>query len=438
MLKCRIFCSRGAALVMTILSELRSKITSVLLCFLFCSLLPLCLSPSLHAAPKQQIEAAIQRLHEKDYVKALELFHAVEERIANPDELSGYLAVAYLGRGYQLLAANRFVEARKSFLEGRRYNDQDPRLWQGEAMCLYRQGQYAEAAAHLEQAIGTVSGNAELYHLLGRAYYAEGRMPEAVDSLERSRDLGGGEKVATLLEKAAREWKIEMEMEREVRGHFQLSFVDGPNTSNLASEIIDTLEEAYADLGSDLAYYPDVTVPVLLYSKMDFSVITRSPDWAGGVYDGKIRLPLGGIHKISEPLKAILYHEYAHVLLHFMANRNLPVWLNEGLAEKSGRRIHSPPLEHLHKAVEEKRLLEWETLEVSFAKLADERVPLAYQQSFSMVDFLIENYGWHKLADLLTMIGRKKPWQEAMGEVYSDYGLDWPAIRAEWQTSLGM
>lgn len=423
---------------MTTQSEFISRISYSLPCLLLSCLLHVCLSLPLYAMPNQQIKTAIQLLENKEYAKALEQLHAVEESIASPGELSAYLAVAYLGRGYRLLANNEFAAARENFRAGRRYNDREPRLWQGEAMCLYRQGQYAEAAALLEHAIGAVPDSAALYQLLGRAYYADGRMPEAVDSLERSKDLGGGGKVDALLEKVSREWQIEMEMAREVRGHFQLSFVDGLNTSSLAAEIIEILEEAYADLGSDLAYYPDVTVSVLLYSKMDFSEITRSPDWAGGVYDGKIRLPLGGVHKISEPLKAILYHEYAHVLLHFMANRNLPVWLNEGLAEKSGRRIHAPSLEHLQQAVAENRLLEWESLEVSFAQLAVGDVPLAYEQSYSMVDFLIDNYGWHKLADLLEKIGKKTPWKEAVAEVYSDYGLDWPTIRTEWQASLGL
>ena len=92
-----------------------------------------------------------------------------------------------------------------------------------------------------------------------------------------------------------REWQLEQQMGQEVRGHFQLSFVDGGQAAGLATAILETLEDAYAELGSELAYYPDVRVPVLLYSHKDFAAVTNSPDWAGAVYDGKIRLPLGGM-----------------------------------------------------------------------------------------------------------------------------------------------
>ena len=42
------------------------------------------------------------------------------------------------------------------------------------------------------------------------------------------------------------------EMQEEYRGHFQLSFVDGEYASDLASDILETLEDAYVEVGSDL------------------------------------------------------------------------------------------------------------------------------------------------------------------------------------------
>ena len=225
-------------------------------------------------------------------------------------------------------------------------------------------------------------------------------------------------------------------MGREVRGHFQLSFVDGDQNANLATAILETLEDAYTELGADLAYYPDVRVPVLLYSRKDFSSLTRSPDWAGGVYDGKIRLPLGGMHHMTDQLAAILYHEYSHVLVHFLANRNVPVWLNEGLAELAGRRIYPVPLVDLKKASDESQLLPWEGLAAPFSGLPSDRVRLGYEQSYSLVHFMVDRFGWHKMTQLLELLGTRKEWQAAIAEVYRDYGLDWPAILAEWQASL--
>ena len=388
------------------------------------------------ASTNQRIEAAIKLIEQKEYAQALELLHDLEASIPNPNQISNLLAFAYLGQGYQLLSSGDFSAARESFTDGRRYNEDDVRFWQGEAITLYKQGHYAEAVSSLDQALGIAPQNADVYHLLGQSYYADGRMAEALDSLTRSSELGGGADVADLLEKVRREWKIEQEMGQEVRGHFQLSFADGGQTATLATVILETLEDAYAELGSELAYYPDVRVPVLLYSRKDFSAVTNSPDWAGAVYDGKIRLPVGGMHHMIDQLAAVLYHEYMHVIVHYLTNRHVPVWLNEGLAELAGRRIYALPLEDLHRASEAKKFISWDVLSEPFTGLADNKVRLAYEQSYSLVHFMVDQFGWHKMTELLEKLGKRQDWQTAIADVYQDYGLDWPAIQSEWQANL--
>jgi len=388
------------------------------------------------ASTNQQVAAAIKLIEQKEYTQALELLHDLEASIPNPDQVSNLLAFAYLGQGYQLLSSGDFSAARESFTDGRRYNEDDVRFWQGEAMTLYKQGHYAEAISSLNQALGVAPQNADVYFLLGQSYYADGRMAEALDALTKSSELGGSADVVALLDKVRREWQIEQEMGREVRGHFQLSFVEGGQTAVLATVILATLEDAYAELGSELAYYPDVRVPVLLYSRKDFSAVTSSPDWAGAVYDGKIRLPVGGMHHMTDQLAAMLYHEYMHVVVHYQTNRHVPVWLNEGLAELAGRRLYSLPLEALHRASEANQLISWDVLSDPFTGLVDDNVRLAYEQSYSLVLFMVDQFGWHKMTELLERLGKRQAWQRAIAEVYHDYGLDWPAIRSQWQASL--
>ncbi len=388
------------------------------------------------ASPVNQAGEAVALLEQKNYAGALEVLHSLEKTLSNPAQISNMLAVAYLGQGYQLLAAGEFQSARDSFRSGRSYNKEDIRLWQGEAITLFRQGKYPEAISLLDQALGIDQQNPDVYLLLGKAYYAGGRMAEAVDALQRCLEYGGGDEVAGLLDKVRREWQIEEEMRLEYRGHFQLSFVDGEHASALASDILETLEDAYVEVGSDLAYYPDVRVPVLLYSHRDYADVTDSPDWAGAVYDGKIRLPLAGMRGMTKRFSAILYHEYMHVLVYFMAGRNVPVWLNEGLAELAGRQIDPTPLTDLTEAIESGRLHKWRDLVKPFSGLAEDRVALAYEQSYSLVDFMVDSYGWHNMAELLESLGKQREWLAAVADVYQEYGLDWPAIQKEWQASL--
>jgi len=405
--------------------------------FLLC-LSSICLVPSTAAcATQQQIDQAVNLLEQQDYVAALGALHELEQSLPDPARVSRLLAVAYMGRGYQLLASNEYAEARDFFREGRRYDENDVRLWQGEAMAWYREGQYPQAVSVLDEALALAPEDATIYHLLGVAYYADGRMAEALDALKRAEQYGGGDDVVALRVKVQREWQLEREMTQEYRGHFQLAYVDGGNASDLAGEILAVLEDAYAELGAELNFYPNVSVPVLLYSHSDFAAVTRSPDWAGAVYDGKIRLPLAGLSRMNERLAALLYHEYMHVIVHFMAKRHAPVWLNEGLAELAGRRLFFPPLIAFPGAVESGQLLDWQRLEQPFALLDKMDAALAYEQSYALVRFLVERYGWFKVAELLERLGTQKDWRAAVEAVYRDYGLDWPAILREWQAELG-
>ena len=74
------------------------------------------------------------------------------------------------------------------------------------------------------------------------------------------------------------------------------------------------------------------SVPVVLYTREQFRDITRSPEWAAAAYDGIIRVPMRGAGEKGEDLDRVLAHEFSHALIRSLATRNLPTWLNEGLA----------------------------------------------------------------------------------------------------------
>lgn len=389
--------------------------------------------PAAASMVEQKVSQIVDFMDQQNYAKALELLEELEELMPDPERIYRLHASAYLGRGYQLLEAGDFSAARHAFIEGRRYNVDDLHLWKGEAMVLLKTGHYAGAASILDQALGLDPVNSTTYLLLGRAYYADGRMQEALDALSKSIALGGGGQATVLREKVSREWQIEKQMEKEVTGQFHLAFVDDDQTAQLSREILKKLEEAYGELGSDLSYYPDVRVPVLLYSRKDFSMVTSSPHWANGLYDGKIRLALGDMRQMTEPLEGLLYHEYTHVLVHFMTDGQAPAWLNEGLAELAESRLYSIPMPHFRDAVESSQPIDWDTLDKPFSSLDARLVPLAYEQSHSMVRFMVDRFGWHNMSELLLRLGDRQPLLKAVAETYAEYGLDWPGLVSEWR-----
>lgn len=79
--------------------------------------------------------------------------------------------------------------------------------------------------------------------------------------------------------------------------------------------MLDALESAYNSVAADLGLFPTSRMPLLLYTRSDYSSVTAGPDWSCGLYDGKIRLPLGGVTKLTAQMRGIIFHEFTHVLI---------------------------------------------------------------------------------------------------------------------------
>ena len=58
-------------------------------------------------------------------------------------------------------------------------------------------------------------------------------------------------------------------------------------------------------VGRGLSYYPDHEIQVILYSGQQFQEVTDAPGWSGGIYDGKIRIPIGGIEQETPGLRRL-------------------------------------------------------------------------------------------------------------------------------------
>jgi len=228
---------------------------------------------------------------------------------------------------------------------------------------------------------------------------------------------------------------VEERMDRGFSSRFMISFDAGERTQ-LTDQVLDVLETAYNRVGSDLNHFPTARIPVLIYTRTDYRSVTDSPDWSGALYDGKIRLPIGGAVEMNDTLRSILFHEYTHVVVQELTSGNCPIWLNEGLAEMEGRREVSPPLTELANGVKQGTLLPLSAMERSFGSLQARGAALAYQQSYSMVKYLVSMYGWHKVKDILVGLGSGKGIAAAVASALSDLSVDYSTLYQEWLASV--
>jgi len=357
---------------------------------------------------------------------------------ANPYQpiIKKNLASAVMMHGIGLMRQKRYEEAAEQFLYAEELFPDDPQAAFLRGNAAYQLKQYDLARTELEKARNLGEDTADVLYFLGRVYYDTEDIPGAVELWEQAVLKDPENKtLQELLAKAKRELSVDAGMGKGQSSRFILSY-DAGIKSDVADRVLSVLEDAYNQVGRDFGAYPESRVPIILYTGKDYREITGSPGWSGGQYDGKIRLPVGGMSELTPQIRSVLFHEYTHVVVRELTKGNCPVWLNEGLAEIEGRREYNPPLTALQQSAATGALLPFNTLAGSFATLQGKNVNLAYQQSYSLVSYMVSAYGWHTTKALLTALGEGLSFEAAATQAYRDVGRTFAEIVAEWRNQV--
>jgi hypothetical protein len=172
----------------------------------------------------------------------------------------------------------------------------------------------------------------------GYTHYRMNQLDAAIVDLQAAQKIRPSQSVAALLEKAKRDREAEGDFREGESSHFVLRYHGGASRQ-LASEVIHTLEDQFQVLKSELRYTPPEQIGVILYTQETFFDVTRVPGWAGGLNDGRIRVPVQGLEIVSDLLARILKHELTHSFVFQKTGGRCPTWLQEGVAQwMEGRR----------------------------------------------------------------------------------------------------
>jgi hypothetical protein len=301
--------------------------------------------------------------------------------------------------------------------------DEDPTLLSALGIARVRQDEWAAARTALERAVALGAADPYTFMTLGKVYRQQGERESAVEMFHRARDSGAhGPGFEDTLARLERELDAEWDFAQMRSPHFEIAFAGGgERESNAAAQAVATgLENAYFHVGRKLDRYPGDRIPVVLYPSEDFHDVTQTPNWTGGVYDGRIKLPSRGVEDQDEALlQRTLRHEYAHVLVTQLSRGRAPVWLNEGVAiwceeDRDGERE-----DWAYNVLGGQVLFPLRSLEGSFTGLPSMRVHAAYAQSYLAVRELVARSGPRSVRNLLSALGDGASLDDAFRTVYS-------------------
>ena len=205
-----------------------------------------------------------------------------------------------------------------------------------------------------------------------------------------------------------------------------------------ASELMNACQEGLARLTQEFGAYLERPINIYVYaSSQELQGAMIFPqEWTGGVAFTEFGIIAIGISPDSIGWgKEALVHELTHLVVHqlvFSPYGSLPVWLDEGLAMYNEGELSLQLRSRLEEAVSEGTLLSVRSLCSPFS--ADpEKAYLSYAESYSLVEYLLDNYNGDNMLDLLTLIKQGSTYDEALTEAY---GFDIDGLDTRWRESL--
>jgi tetratricopeptide (TPR) repeat protein len=312
--------------------------------------------------------------------------------------------------GWDALNAGRLQEAAAVFDQAMRSGPQQPSILLGAAVAARLQGRNDDARRLLVDALKINPALTAASLLLGSILYQLGDLDSAIDTYQRAQEFAPNQpQLRRQLDAWRKEAVLHSGFRQTLGDHFTVLF-EGPAQAELADRAVTILEAAYWRIGTALSIYPTDVITVILYTREQFRDITRSPEWAGGAFDGRIRVPVQGVEQKSAEFERVLAHEFTHALVQSIASRGVPTWLNEGLADcldggDLGRKAQQVSNAATHVPLAR--------LERSFEGLSDADASLAYAESAVAVHKLLDEAGAPALVSLLGDIGRGVPFADA-------------------------
>ena len=191
------------------------------------------------------------------------------------------------------------------------------------------------------------------------------------------------------------------------------------------------LEEGWDTLTTKYNFEPEGPILIEVFDKSeDFAVRSVGlPDIGPlvGICFGKV-VTLISPDTLSANWQEIVWHEFMHVITLQMTANRMPRWLSEGISvweEREGRPYwgRRQGLD-LVRAAGQDKLLHIAELNSGFSGARNNAdLGFAYFQSYLVVDFIAEEYGFEKLVDLVYQYGLIKEDSERFSEVF-DASLD--------------
>jgi len=164
----------------------------------------------------------------------------------------------------------------------------------------------------------------------------------------------------------------------------------------------------------------------------------RSAPGEGLVTLGEVSSSDTAVVALDQEPEDVLRHELAHIVVNQAVKGpfgDLPAWLNEGTAVFAQSKPDADETRALQSAIAANDVLSLGSISSSTSALSSAKVSVFYGESWSLVSYLINNFGADKFGQLLATFKAGSTVDAALQKVY---GFDQAGFEAAWRQSGGL
>lgn len=274
------------------------------------------------------------------------------------------------------------------------------------------------ARSRAETALTANPDDPQALMLRGEVLYRDNRLEDALGDFTRAAERRPDDAVLKAkVERVTRELAAERNYRRADSSHFVLRF-DGERDQVVGDLLLDLLENQLGELTREIDSPVLPPISVILYTKQEFHDTTGAAENVVGLYDGKVRLPVGGVQRVTPALVRVVRHELTHAILTARSRGAAPRWLQEGLAQLLEPR---DPARVRADLVAERR--QGGTLDVE---------PMTYPKALSFVSFLDSRSSRSRLLWFIDLLAEKTPEDEAFERAFGASRRDLIEAWGQW------
>lgn len=387
-----------------------------------------------------------------DWLDTIDKLERLYSKEPNNEKLLKQLTVAYNNYAFELSANKDFVNAERYMDMALKLRSDDTALKNNASTIYVKHGfdifnskqqqqsysitQFDDAKRLAEKAISLNPKSVNAYILLGKIEHINNKHSSAIKALTTASQLRpDNQDIKKLLEQFKKEQLNEQTMHSEFNRYFIIKVDEDLKAATTYFDISSVLDDVRQDVSRDLRFIQKSKITVLLYDYETYkNTLDFVPHWAGGLYDGKIRVPISREQKYFGQIESTIVHEYTHAVIANLSQGKCPKWLNEGIARyeeyKHGIR---PRINKILIAHTRNQLIPWSEFNDAFRSSDVNLVNLAYQQAYSVLRYMTERYPASKLHDLLTEIATTDDLNQAL---LNTYQIDLDTLEKNWELWL--